>query len=171
MLRRVKDFSPMNDVRTVPVLVLAASAAILAAAFAFQYLGGLAPCVLCLWQRFPHGIVIALAAVAFALNSHRWTAALMALCGIVLVAGAGIAFYHVGVEQHWWQGTAACGSALTPAATIDELRERLLAQPVVRCDEISWSLFGVSMAGYNFMLSAALATFALTAAWRLWRTT
>lgn len=161
----------MNDVRTVPALVLVASAAILAAAFAFQYLGGLAPCVLCLWQRFPYGIVIVLAAVAFALNSQRWTAALMTLCGIVLVAGAGIAFYHVGVEQHWWQGTAACGSALTPAATIDELRERLLAQPVVRCDEISWSLFGVSMAGYNFMLSAALAAFALTAARRLWRTT
>ena len=84
------------------------------------------------------------------------------------LVGAGIALFHVGVEQHWWQGTAECGSTLPPAATIDELRARLLAQPVVRCDEVAWSLFGISMAGYNVILSLLIAAFAVAAALRTW---
>lgn len=156
--------------RLAPAGLLLASAALLGGAFAFQHLGGLAPCALCLWQRWPHAAVVALCLLALAFGPGRWTAVLLALAAGALLAGAGIAAFHVGVEQHWWQGTAECGSAFGPAGSIDELRARLLAQPVVRCDEVAWSLFGLSMAAYNLVLSVALAAAALWAAARLYRT-
>jgi disulfide bond formation protein DsbB len=150
--------------RTTAGLLLLASAAILGGAFAFQYLDGLAPCILCWWQRYAHMAAIALAVLAVAASARGSSTAgwiLVALTGLALLAGAGIAGFHVGVEQHWWAGTAECGSNVGGAGGIDELRARLLAQPIVRCDEIAWSLFGISMAGYNFLLSLALAAFAL----------
>jgi disulfide bond formation protein DsbB len=155
--------------RTAAALILGASGAVLGTALAFQYWGGLAPCVLCIWQRYAHVGILVFAALALAAARPQWRAALLACCALAAVAGAGIAFFHVGVEQHWWQGTAECGSTLRPAATIEELRAQLLAQPVVRCDEVAWSLFGISMAGYNVILSLALAAFALAAAHRAWQ--
>ncbi len=153
--------------RQAAAILLIASAAILGGAFAFQYIGGLAPCILCWWQRYAHMAVIALAACALAASGpgrahtgSRLGWALVGATGVALLASAGIAAFHVGVEQHWWAGTAECGSTLGPAGGIDQLRARLLAQPIVRCDEIAWSLFGISMAGYNFLLSLALAAFA-----------
>jgi disulfide bond formation protein DsbB len=154
------------DVRNAAALIFAISAALLAGALAFQYWGGLQPCVLCLWQRYAHVAVMGFAVLAFLFGRSSGGAVLLIGAGLAALAGAGIAGFHVGVEQHWWQGTAECGSTLGPAATIDELRARLLAQPVVRCDEIAWSLFGISMAGYNFLLSLALAGFAFAAALR-----
>jgi disulfide bond formation protein DsbB len=159
------------DSRLAAAIVLAASAATLGGVLAFQYWGGLAPCVLCIWQRYAHLAIMVFAALALAIGHPRWRAVLLAGSGIAAVAGAGIAFFHVGVEQHWWQGTAECGSALPPAATVEELRQRLLAQPVVRCDEVAWSLFGISMAGYNVLLSLALAVFAGAASRRAWTQT
>jgi disulfide bond formation protein DsbB len=159
----------MRDIlesRVAAALILLASATVLGAALAFQYWGGLAPCVLCIWQRYAHGGLMAFAALALAAGRPQWRAVLLAGCALAALASAGIAFFHVGVEQHWWQGTAECGSTLPPAATIEEFRERLLAQPLVRCDEVAWSLFGISMAGYNVILSLALAAFAFAAARR-----
>ncbi len=154
------------DTRLAAALLLAASAALLAGALAFQYWGGLQPCVLCLWQRYAHIGVMAFATLALVAGRTQIGTVLLVGSGLAALTGAGIAGFHVGVEQHWWQGTAECGSAMGPAATVEELRARLLAQPVVRCDEIAWSLFGVSMAGYNFVLSLALAAFAFAAAAR-----
>jgi disulfide bond formation protein DsbB len=155
-----------RDTRLAAAALFAASAALLAGALAFQYWGGLQPCVLCLWQRYAHVGVMGFAMLAFVLGRTPTGGLLLIASGLAALAGAGIAGFHVGVEQHWWQGTSECGSTLGPAATIDELRARLLAQPVVRCDEVAWSLFGISMAGYNFILSLALAAFAFAAAAR-----
>lgn len=88
----------------------------------------------------------------------------LTLAGLVFLAGAGIAAFHVGVEQHWWQGLASCGGNLPQARTVEELRAALLAQPVVRCDEVAWSLFGISMAGWNFLFSLGLAALSFAAA-------
>ena len=154
---------PHLSSRATAALLLICSAAILGGAFAFQYIGGLAPCVLCWWQRYAHMAAIVIAALAVAASGRHSSRAgwmLVGLTGLAFLAGAGIAAFHVGVEQHWWAGTAECGSTLGPASGIDELRARLLAQPIVRCDDIAWSLFGISMAGYNFILSLALAAFA-----------
>jgi disulfide bond formation protein DsbB len=122
---------------------------------------------LCHWQRYAHAAAIVGAAGALALpRSASW---LVAVSGLALLAGAGVAVFHVGVEQHWWQGTAACGSNLGAASSIEELRARLLAQPIVRCDEVAWSLFGVSMAGYNFLASLVLGALAAASVGASWR--
>jgi len=147
--------------RNAPLAIIAASALVLAAALGFQYLGGLAPCALCHYQRWAYVAAIVVAGVASFGIARR---ALIALAGVVFTAGAGIAFYHVGVEAHWFAGPAACSGPAGAAATLEDLRRQLLAQPVVRCDEVAWSLLGVSMAGYNFAISVALAVASLVAA-------
>lgn len=152
--------------RLAAVLVVAVSVFALGAAFAFQYVGGLAPCVLCIWQRYPYAVAIALGALAFLLAGKPQAArALIALAGLALLADAAIAGFHVGVEQKWWAGTAECGGNLAAGVSVEDLKQQLLAAPVVRCDEVAWSLFGISMAGYNFLIAAASGIAAL--AWAL----
>lgn len=135
------------------------SAAILGAALLSQYVGGLQPCVLCVYQRWPYVVTIALGLAGFVLARRHPAAAriMLALAGLTFLVGGGIAFFHVGVEQGWWQGTSGCGAPTGGAMTLEDLRAQVLAAPVVRCDEVSWSLLGISMAGYNFLVSLALA--------------
>ena len=145
------------------LVLLLASSATLGMAYVFQYGFGLAPCALCYTQRYPYMVVIALAALATLLagRTNRW---LLPACGLALLAGAGIAGFHVGVEQKWWPGPAAC-SALDLTGDIDAALDQIMAAPVVRCDDVAWSLFGISMAGYNGLISLALAAFAAVS-WR-----
>ncbi len=140
-------------------LILAASVAALAGAFFAQYVAGLEPCPLCLYQRYPYAATILLAGLTVATAGRgRWPALFLALAGLVLAGESGLAFYHVGVEQGWFEGLAACtGAAGETPATIEELRAQLLAAPPPRCDEVPWSLFGISMAGYNVIYAAVLA--------------
>jgi disulfide bond formation protein DsbB len=148
--------------RIAAALVVAVGVFALAAAFAFQYIGGLAPCILCIWQRYPYGVVLALGIVALLLAGKPQAArALIALAGIVFLADAAIAAFHVGVEQKWWAGTAECGGNLSTGVSAEDLKAQLLAAPVVRCDEVAWSLFGISMAGYNFLLAVVSGLVAL----------
>jgi disulfide bond formation protein DsbB len=149
---------------TAPALLLAlAGVGALGAALFFQYVVGLAPCVLCIWQRWPYVAVVVLSVLALLLRRRRRVAALLlGLSGLALLIGAGIGVFHVGVEQHWWSGTSGCGAA-AGATTLEELRAQVLAAPVVRCDEAAWSLFGISMAGYNVVLSLVLSLFAFVA--------
>jgi disulfide bond formation protein DsbB len=150
--------------RKAAVLNLIVSAATVGGAYAFQYLGGLAPCVLCWWQRYAHFAVIGFAVLALLPVGATARSLLLLGAAAAALTGAGIAVFHVGVEQHWWQGTAECGSTIGGATSLDEMRKMLLAQPVVRCDEVAWSLFGISMAGYNALISLGLAVFGLMAA-------
>ena len=152
--------------RTAAALVLLASAVVLGSAYAFQYWGGYAPCILCWWQRYAHMGTIAFAVLALLPVGPGIRAMLLLAAAAAALTGAGIAGFHVGVEQHWWQGTAECGSTLGAATSIEDMRKMLLAQPVVRCDEVAWSLLGISMAGYNMLLSLAIACFAAVAGWR-----
>ncbi len=132
----------------------AGSAALLLGALAFQYYG-YAPCKMCIWQRWPHGIAIALAALflIFPARIIAW------IGGAVVLAGACVALYHVGVEQTWWQGPQSCTSGNTVGLSSSELLNQILAAPVTRCDEIAWSLLGISMAGWNALASLALGLF------------
>ena len=163
-----------SDLRTFSAIVLGASAAILGTAFAFQSLGGLEPCALCVWQRYPYGAAIGLLAVTLVLALHGGfesrdvaVRSLIALAGVVFLGGAGLAAYHVGVEQHLWAGTAACGVSGGPApTTLEELQASLREAPAAPCDEIAWSLLGISMAGYNLILSLLLACACLARARR-----
>lgn len=150
-----------------PLLLIVIPAAALAIAFASQIWGGLQPCILCIWQRWAHGAIIAIAVLglAAALAGRRRGAALLTLvAGLAAMVGAGIALYHVGVEQQWWPGTSGCGAgALIPGQGLETLRQQIEAAPIVRCGDVPWSLFGISMAGYNALLSAALSAFGLAA--------
>ena len=145
----------------VPALLLGACLMALGLAFLAQYVGGLAPCVLCLYQRAAYGVagLFALLALFFAPRlMDDLVRLLVGAAGLAFVAGAGIAFFHVGVEQHWWEGTQSCtGASLGAASTVEDLRALLESAPLVRCDEIAWSLFGLSMAGYNVLASLFLA--------------
>jgi disulfide bond formation protein DsbB len=159
--------APEAPARRLPFLVLLASLSSLAVAFASQYWGGLQPCVLCIYQRYPYGVAAALGIVGiFVAGRTGWLRAILLLASLVFFVDAGLAAYHVGVEQHWWQGTAECGSTLDLTLSPEDLKNQLLNQPVVRCDEVPWSLFGISMAGYNFLYAAALGIVTLWAALR-----
>ena len=147
------------------ILVMVAaggSLATLLTAFAFQYLGGLAPCHLCLLQRWPHAaaVVIGLAALAWPWRGLGYAGALAAL------ATAGIGVYHSGVERHWWEGPTTCTAGNIAGLKPDELLNQILATPVVRCDELGWTLLGLSMANLNVALSLGLALIWLVAARR-----
>ena len=138
-------------VKKFAILAALGSLAMMLGAWGFQYIGEMAPCELCLWQRWPHKIAIGLGIVMFVLP-NRWIALLGALA---ILVGAGIAFYHAGVELKLWAGPDTCTGLpeLGSTLTLDALWER----PVVRCDDIPWSLFGISMAGWNGIVSLGLA--------------
>ena len=143
-----------------PAVLAAAGIGAINAAFFLQYVGGVQPCILCIYQRIPYAVAGALGLAALAFGRHRTLrAALLALIAAAMVVDCGIAIFQVGIEHHWWAGTPGCGVP-SPAATMEELRARLLAAPVVRCDEVSWSLFGISLAGYNIGITLVLAVFA-----------
>jgi disulfide bond formation protein DsbB len=146
-----------------PLGILVASVLTLGAALVSQYGFGLEPCVLCILQRWPYvaTIVIGLLASAVA-RRGKAQAALVLLAGLVFLAGAGIAFFHVGVEQHWWVGTAECTG---PAGgdSVDALRQQLIGRKIVRCDEIAFSFLGLSMAAWNVLASLAYAALSLAA--------
>jgi disulfide bond formation protein DsbB len=141
-------------------MLLALSLAVLASAYGSQYFAGLEPCELCLYQRWPWWIAAALAALGATLfTGAKRGGGLIILAGLAILAGAGIAFYHVGVEQHWWKGLAACTGGTIPADFAE--MQRMAATPVVPCDEPAWTLFGISMAGYNGLLSLMVGGLAL----------
>lgn len=146
----------MNRLERAALGAAAGSALLLAGALAFQYVGGLAPCPLCIWQRWPHGIAIALGALVL-LTGQRWPAALGALA---MLTGAAIGVYHAGIERRWWPGPDTCTAPSTADVSAEDLLAQILETPVVLCDEVAWSFLGVSMAGWN-----ALASLALAAVW------
>ena len=147
-----------------PLLIALASFVVVGSAIASQVWGGLAPCTLCWYQRVPYAVtmVLGLAGAALLVQGRPRAAALLTFwCGVAFVLGAVIAAFHVGVEQDWWDWASACtATGAGQGRTVDELRALLETAPVVRCDEVQWSLFGISMAGYNFLVSLALAAFA-----------
>lgn len=145
-------------------LILAAaggSAALLLGALAFQYLGGLHPCVLCIWQRWPHLAALVAGALALALPGRVWPLA----GALAALTTAGIGGFHVGVEQGWWQGLSSCtGPGLAGISTQALLDPTADVAAPVRCDAVAWSFLGLSMAGWNMVLSLGLAGLWLGAA-------
>jgi disulfide bond formation protein DsbB len=140
-----------------PVVVLAASAAVLGGALLSQYWGGLAPCELCLLQRWPWAAAIAISLVAIVVDSRLLLPWVSLLLAAVFAVGSALAFYHVGVEEHWFAGPSACTGAATAADTVEALKARILGQMPVRCDEPAWALWGISLAGWNLLASLVMA--------------
>ena len=134
------------------------SAALLGGAYYFEYVVGLAPCEMCWWQRYPHMVAIAAGLIAVAALGHQKVALWFALVAITALAvTAGIGVFHVGIEHHWWAGPQACTGTIPRGLSIEQLRKYLLGAKMIRCDEPAWIFLGVSMAGWNAILSGGLA--------------
>jgi len=147
-------------------LVLAGVAP-LAIAYYSQIFQGAEPCILCLYQRVPFAIVIVLGLIGIFRPALAPKMAILAGCAFAI--GAGIASYHVGVEQHWWASAASCGGGLSGEVSIADLQQQLTMKPAKACDEIDWTLFGISMATYNVAYSSVLAVISFVGAAHLRR--
>src|SRR5476649_448213 len=145
--------------RILVALILAASTTVVGGALLFQYVGGLEPCELCLYQRWPYYAAIVATGVALLSGGDRAMGAVIALCALLFAASTVLAFYHVGVEHHWFAGPSACTGSGTGATSVEALKAQLLARQPVNCDEPAWRLFGISLAGWNLVASVLLAAF------------
>jgi disulfide bond formation protein DsbB len=150
----------IEGMRKARALALATPLLLLAGAYVGQYAFGLFPCEMCWWQRYAHFAALAFAVLAFVVPANRGTVGLAALA---IAVSAIIGAYHAGVEYHWWQGLTACTSTVT--ANGGDPLDAIMNAPLVRCDVPQWTLFGVSLAGWNFFFSgtAALAIVLLLA--------
>jgi len=148
--------------RTAPLTVLVLSAVIVGIALLSQYWGRLVPCELCLYERWPYYAVVVLTALAFVAGRRDASRAALLLSALIFAASAVLAFYHVGVEQHWFPGPTSCTAAPLGKGSIEDLRKQLLATPVVRCDEVQWSVAGISLAGLNLIASLGM----IAVSWR-----
>ena len=147
----------MITTRAFAGFVLTASAVVLGAALLSQYWGGLAPCELCLLQRWPWAAAIAISLVALIAGNRAALPWLALALAIVFALGMVVAFYHVGVEQHWFAGPSACTASSGGAMTLEDMKRQILGTAPVLCDRVQWSLFGVSMAGWNLLASLGMA--------------
>ena len=121
---------------------------LLGGALSSQYLGGLHPCEMCYWQRWPHGAAILLAGLAFTATADSARSRSLTLLAALAIAISGaIGVYHAGVERGIFEGLTACTA--TGSATLQDI----LSTPLVRCDQVQWSFLGISMAGWNAILS------------------
>tara|TARA_B100000678_G_scaffold198572_1_gene166680 strand:- start:103 stop:582 length:480 start_codon:yes stop_codon:yes gene_type:complete len=141
-------------------IVLLAPAFLLGGAYLSQYGFGLYPCEMCWWQRYPHFVALAFAVLAFFAPPKRLWVALGALA---IIASGLIGGFHAGVEYGWWEGVTKC--AAIPSADGGSAMDAILSTPLIRCDTAQWTLLGVSLAGFNFIIScgAGIAALALLA--------
>jgi disulfide bond formation protein DsbB len=146
--------------RAARALALVVPVVLLGGAYVSQYVFGLHPCEMCWWQRYPHMFAIVFAVLAFFWRPVR---PLVAVAAVGILTSGLIGGYHAGVEYGWWQGMTACTST-TFAAGVDPM-DAILNAPVIRCDVAPWTLGGISLAGFNFLISTlgVLAVFGLVA--------
>lgn len=143
----------MTSLEKARLLSLLVPAALLAGALGSQYIGGLYPCEMCHWQRWPHCAAVVLALVSYAMRgaadrgrSFVWLAALA-----ILASGA-IGVYHAGVEAGLFEGLTQCSSGPRSGSAADLLKD-IMATPLVRCDQVQFEFLGISMAGWNAIIS------------------
>jgi len=141
----------MIQIRSATWLAFLLPVSLLGGALISQYGFGLYPCEMCMWQRWPHYAAIVLALLAFLLRSSPRSILLVVAAALSILVSGLIGGCHAGVEYGWWEGLTACATNL-PAG--GDLLDSIMNAPLVRCDVAPWSLFGISLAGYNFLLSA-----------------
>ena len=131
-------------------------AGLLAGAYGSQHLGGLVPCEMCYWQRWPHFAALAFALLSFALAARLPDRgrSLVWLAALAMLVSGGIGVYHAGVELDIFEGLTQCSTGSGGGGTLAEI----MSAPLVRCDQVQWSLLGISMAGWNAILSIGFAS-------------
>lgn len=136
---------------TARALALALPGALMAGALGSQIFGGLYPCEMCHWQRWPHYAAIVLALLAFMLP-RGMAKVMVALAAFAILTSGAIGVFHAGVEYHWWRGITACSRVESHGP---DALSQILNAPIVRCDAPQWTLAGISLAGFNALFSLA----------------
>ncbi|HZV56946.1 MAG TPA: disulfide bond formation protein B [Sphingobium sp.] len=127
--------------------------ALLGGAIGSQYLGGLHPCEMCMWQRWPHLAAVGAALAAIALRRNPpMSATFTALAALAILTSGVIGAYHAGVEYGWWEGFTTC-TTIRPIG--GDMLEAIMNAPLIRCDQAPWTLAGISLAGFNALFSIA----------------
>ncbi|WP_428968878.1 disulfide bond formation protein B [Sphingomonas sp. Xoc002] len=140
--------------RLANIIAFALPATLLAGAWGSQLIGGLYPCEMCHWQRWPHYAALVPAFLAFFVPQRSIRGSLVVLAALLIAVSGGIGVAHAGVEYGWWQGFTACTSTVsfTGGSAADRLNA-ILKAPVIRCDVAQWTLGGISLAGFNAIFS------------------
>lgn len=174
----IKSRLMMNNIQTKnwlklgPWFALFLSAGLWIGALGFEHIGGMHPCQMCYWQRHAHKAVLVIAVLAILVRaltkSGKWDRIFLTLIGLAFLVSFGLAFWHAGVEYKWWEGPKTCSATLsitdiTPA-DISKIFEPGVKLP--SCSDAPWHMFGISMAGYNALISAAAAIISLGVALR-----
>ena len=140
---------PASVARSIALLL---PTALLIGAFGSEYLGHLHPCELCWWQRYAHMVAVALALIAFTGPAQSRSRTFTILAALAIAASGAIGVYHAGVEAHIFQGFTTC-TALPRTTSTAELLKQITQAPLVRCDEVQFRFIGISIAGWNGILS------------------
>ncbi|MDX1921939.1 MAG: disulfide bond formation protein B [Alphaproteobacteria bacterium] len=157
------NFVALFHPRCVFILSLLVAIAALGAALVAQFVFDLKPCILCLYSRIPYALLIPLSLVAllYPEKNHRL---FLILIMVLFFASFCIAFFHIGVEQHWWQLSGGCPvEALDTTKTSEQMLAELLATPLAPCDKVAWRLFGISIVIWNAALALAMHDYVLIA--------
>ncbi len=161
---------PGSVVKPAMAIALVAAATI-AGAWFFQLVLDIRPCPLCLEQRYAYYLAIplaALVAMAATRDAPRWLLAVgLAILALATLANAGLGTYHSGVEWGWWPGPTECTGPINDLGSAGSLLDRLQTVKVIRCDEVQWRFLGLSLAGYNVLISLLMAAIALCGIVRL----
>lgn len=147
----------MHDLALARFLALATPVALLAGALGSQYIGGLYPCEMCHWQRWPHYAAVPVALLAIVLRQGAAGRGLLILAALLIFASGAIGVFHAGVEYGWWQGFTSC----TAAAASGDFMQDIMATPIISCDQPQWTLAGISLAGFNAIFSIGAASLIL----------
>ena len=158
MMYEIRRLVPVNHAL---VICAAMSACLLAGALVFEYVEGLAPCKMCIWQRWAHSGLTLVALSSLLLPTQIRVKMALLFVSLAALTSAAIAGFHAGVEWHLWDSPFGCSTSLDSSVDLALMVDQLLATPVVRCDEAPWSLFGISIAGWNSIISLDIAGFAL----------
>src|SRR5947209_1613894 len=150
-MHRTGGLEPAGMARLIALLL---PLALLGGALGSQYLGGLHPCEMCYWQRWPHGVAIIIALLAFAAPAGSRSGRVLTLLAALAIAVSGaIGVYHAGVEAKIFEGLTQCTATVRPGLSNAELLQQITHASLVRCDEVQFRFLGISMAGWNAILS------------------
>lgn len=151
------------------LLAAAAGALTFAAALYFQYVEGLAPCALCIWQRYGLGAGIAGALLAVLVKARAGKVVFGTLGALGFLFEAGAAFFHTGVERKWWEGLPSCSGSTLPEVFDPAALTAGVGKAVPRCDEIAWEFLGLSMANWNVGIALGFMTLCAVGVMRVQR--
>ena len=157
----IKLMSNILTARNWPILALLLSLSLWLGALGFQHIGGMHPCQMCYWQRHAHQSVLVLAAFAllakYGLKTDKWDRTFLILIGLAFLVSFGLGSWHAGVEYKWWPGPQSCSGGKLEINATDILDAFNKPAKLPSCGDVPWSMFGISMAGYNAIISIGAA--------------